>query len=209
MLLLIADCIFYHYTKIFIIIFRKDLYMNTNNKIHVNADDLVFNTIGSRETAIINKSRNKILFKGFKKRAVISVILGIVIAIGEYIGRKNQHIENTIKGTFAFIIAAVVVFNLLSYGYIVLKRKMDLYTDNMKILYCTVSEKYNQYKLSKENQKHAQNYILLETDTHYCTTAFPVKDINEFNRLSIGDTVLLLKNSPFGDAHYEVFTDVN
>lgn len=183
--------------------------MNTDNKIHVNADDLVFHTADSRETSIVNKFRSKILFDGFKKRAFISVILGVIIAVGEYIGRKNQHIENTIKGAFIFIFAAIVIFNLLSYGYVVLKRKMDLYTDNMEILYCTVSEKYNQHTLSKEASKRAQNYILLETDTHYCTTAFPVKDIKEFNRLSIGDTVLLLKNSPFGDAHYEVFTDID
>lgn len=182
--------------------------MSSNNKIHINADDLIFDTIGENETAIINKSRNKILLAGFKRRAFISVIAGIVVAIGEYIGRKNQHIENTIGGTFAFIIAAVVVFNLLSYGYIVLKRKMDLYTDKSEILYCTVAEKYNQHKLSAENKKHTQNYVILETDTHYCTTAFPIKDIDEFNKLSIGDTVLLLKTSPFGDVYYEVFTDI-
>lgn len=183
--------------------------MSSNNKIHINADDLTFDTIGEKETAIINKSRNKVLLAGFKKRAVISVIVGAVAAIGEYIGRKNQHIEYTIGGTFAFIIAAVVVFNLLSYGYIILKRKINLYTEKSEILYCTVAEKYNQHKLSSENKKHSENYIILETDTHYCTTAFPIKDIGKFNRISIGDTVLLLRTSPFGDIYYEVFTDVN
>lgn len=183
--------------------------MNSNNKIHITADDIIFDTIGERETAIINKARNKILLSGFKKRAIISVIAGIAVAVGEYFGRKNQHIEYTIGKTYALIIAAVIIFNLLSYGYIVLKRKMDIYTDKSEILYCTVSEKYNQHKLSSENKKHAENYVLLETSTHYCTTAFPIKDINEFNRLSIGDTVLLLRTSPFGDIHYEVFTDIN
>lgn len=189
--------------------FRKDLYMSINNKIHVNADDLVFNAVNEKETAIISKARDKILFQGFKKRAIISVILGIIIAIGECIGRKNQHIDNTIPGALGFIAAAVIIFNLLSFGYIVLKRKMNLYTDKMEVLYCTISEKYNQHKLSRENKKHSQNYILLETDNYYCTTAFPVKNIQEFNKLSIGDTVLLLKKAPFGDVHYEIFTDVN
>lgn len=183
--------------------------MDTKNKIHVNADELVFDTAGEKETAIISKSRTKKLFAGFKKRAVISVILGIFIAIFEYIGKRNQHIENTIGSTFTFIIVAVTVFNLLSFGYLVLKQKMDLYTDRIEILYCTVAEKYNQYKLSSENQKHSQNYILLETDTHYCVTAFPVKNAGEYNNISIGDTVLLLKNSPFGDSHYEIFTLIN
>ena len=182
--------------------------MNTINKIHISADDLVFAAAGEKETAIIGKSKNTILFKGFKKRVIISVILGIVIAMGDYFGRKNQHTENAFLGAFVFIAVAVIIFNLLSYGYIVLKRKMDAYTDKMEILYCTVSEKYNQHKLSMENKKPSQNYILLETDTCFCTTAFPVKDIKEFNKLSIGDTVLLLKSSPFGDAHYEIFTDI-
>ena len=182
--------------------------MSINNKIHVSADDLVFATAGEREISIISNARNKLLSAGFKKRAVISVILGIVIAVGEFFGRKNQHIENTILGAFGFIAAAIIVFNLLSYGYIVLKRKMDLYTDNPEILYCTVSEKYSQSKFEQENKKLAQNYIILETDSHYCTTAFPVKNREEFDGLSIGGTVLLLRSSPFGDVHYEIFTDV-
>ena len=183
--------------------------MDTKNKIHVNADDLIFDKAGEKENAIINKSRTKKLFSSFKKRAVASVIIGIVLAIFEYIGRRNQHIENTIGTAFTFIIVAVIVFNLLSFGYIVLKHTMDLYTDRIEILYCTVSEKYNQYKLSIENQKHSQNFILLETATHYCVTAFPVKTANEYNHISIGDTVLLLKNSTYGDAYYEIFTEIN
>lgn len=183
--------------------------MNKKNKINVSADDLIFDTIGKKETEIINKAQNKILHSGFAKRAVISVIAAIVIAIGEYIGKRNQHIEFTMWKTFIFIAVAVIIFNLLSYGYIILKRKMDLYTDKTECLYCTVVEKYNQHKLSKENKKHAQNYILLETATYHCTTAFPIKDIKEFNKLSIGDTVLLIKTSPFGDIHYEIFTNIN
>ena len=41
--------------------------MDTKNKIHVNADDLIFDKAGEKENAIINKSRTKKLFSGFKK----------------------------------------------------------------------------------------------------------------------------------------------
>lgn len=192
-----------------ILFLRKDIDMNTNNKIYAEADDIVFDTAGEKELSIINKTHKRLLMRGFKKRAIISVIIGIIIAFGEVIGRINQNRADTITGMCIFIIVAVLIFNLLSYGYIVLKRKMDFYTDKVECLYCTVTEKYNQHKLSKENQKHAQNYILLESEKYHCTTAFPIKGIEEFNKITIGDTVLLLKSSPYGDVHYEVLTDIN
>lgn len=182
--------------------------MSTNNKKHVNADDLVFDPLGESEAKIIEKARNKILFSAFKKRTIASVIVGIIVAVGEFIGRKNLHIEYTLGGTFAFIAAAVVVFNLLSYGYVVLKRRIDLYSDNSEFLYCTVAEKYSQYKLSNENKKKSHNYVILETERFYCNTAFPVNDTDEYDRISVGDRVMLVKNSPFGDVHYELFTEV-
>lgn len=182
--------------------------MNTNNKIYAEADDIVFDTVGEKETAIINKTHNKILMAGFKRRAIISFIAGIIIAVGEVIGRINQNRTNSIAGMCIFIVAAILIFNLLSYGYIVLKRKMDFYTDKIECLYCTVTEKYNQHKLSRKNQKYARNYVLLESEKYHCTTAFPIKGIDEFNKISIGDTVLLLKSSPYGDVHYEVLTDI-
>jgi hypothetical protein len=179
-----------------------------SNKIYINADDMIFNETGDKEISIIGKARNKILMSGFKRRAAASVAVGILLAVGEYVGRLNSSANNFSTGVFVFILVAVLVFNALSFGYIVLKRRMDLYTDKMEVLYCTVAEKYSQHKLSNENKKHSQNYVLLESDKYHCTTAFAIKDSGAFNKISVGDVVLLLKTSPYGDVHYEVFTEI-
>lgn len=134
----------------------------------------------------------------FSKRAVISVIAAAIIMIMEYIGRINADNKSSIPGAFAFIITAVVIFNLLSYGYVILKKSMDIYKEHLSYIYGTVSEKYSRQK----------NYILFETESNCCTTAVAVQNADDFSSMAVGDSVLIVKSIPYGSEVYEVYLKI-
>lgn len=171
--------------------------------------DIPFEPIGDRESEVITKARNRQLFDDFSSRAVISVIITAIVMIIEYIGKYNADSESAIPGEFTFIIIALIVFNLLSFGYVILKRRMDIYADHLCYVYGTVSEKYDGYTLSSQNKQKSKDYILFDTENAHCVTAISTNNHNEFKKIQPGSKVLVVKSSPFGDVHYELYTDLN
>lgn len=179
--------------------------MNNNKKTMAIAD-IPFNPLTDREHSIINMERKRNLFNAFSKRAVISVIAAAIIMILEYIGKFNAKNLQAIPGEFTFIIIALIIFNILSYGAIILKRNMALYGEHMSSVYGTVVEKYDNHTLSKQNKQKSKNYIIFDTENIHCSTALPVSDINDFKKITVGEQVLIVKYMKYGNETYELFT---
>lgn len=179
--------------------------MNTVNKTYIEALDIPFEEIGEKEEKIITDEINRNLIKHFKKRFIYSVLIAIVVCILEIIGRINQNRTDSIPGVIIVFMVFLVIFNLLSYGYVILKRKMDVYSAHSVCVYTKITEKYGQNKLSDENKQKSKNYVILESDHFHCTTAFPIEDYAVFNNMKIGDDVLLVKSSPYGNIQYDLY----
>lgn len=182
--------------------------MDNKNKKQLAIGDLEFSEITAKESEIIKTHRDKILFSGFIKRVYISVVVTAIVMISEYVGRHNSGTEKTIPGAFIAIGLGFVVFNILSFGYMNLKQKMDIYRDHLSFTYGYVDEKYNGNVLEKQNREKSKDYILFDTDKVHCNTAVAISDHMEFLNINLGDKVLIVKSSPYGEDHYEVFTNI-
>ncbi len=183
--------------------------MNQDNKQHIAIADIEFAPIGDKELNIITFTRNRRLFSAFVHRIYISVIVTIIVMVMEFIGRSNPRYEKTIPGSLAFIFIAFIVFNLLSYGYMTLKKQMDIYRDHLSFVYGTITEKYDNHTLSKQNNQKSKNYVLFDTENVHCITAIAVAGSAEFKDIKPGDNVLVVKSSSYGDNHYELYTQLN
>ncbi len=180
--------------------------MNTDNKLSLPVQDIAFSPVGERELAIIEKHRNAILFQAFKKRAVISAAATVIVMVMEYIGRTNANRASSIPGAFIFIILAAVIFNLLSFGYVIVKRNMDIGRDHLSFVYGYVCEKYDNEIYDGDNHK-SKRFILFETDKLLCTTAIAVATDSEFPAISAGDSILIVKSQPYGNEVYEAYAN--
>lgn len=180
--------------------------MNNDTRHNIALEDIAFSPLGDKEIEIINDEKNRHLFRSFTNRAIISVIAAAIIMISEYIGKFNTKNLQAVPGEFTFIIIALIIFNLLSYGAMILKQKMSLYGEHLSFVYGTVTEKYDNRTLSRQNKQKSKNYILFDTETAHCTTAVPVNNINDFNRLTIGESVLIVKSNQYGNEHFELYT---
>ncbi len=181
--------------------------MNLESKQHVAVEDMPFSPITEREAAIIGRHKKKLLMKAFQIRLFYSIAATAIICGMEIIARLIQNMSNTIPGTVAFVLFLFVIFNLLSYGYVIMTRKIDAYAEHSEYFYGNIAEKFEKHKLSKENGKRSENYVILETDTHRCTTAFPVEFPSDFEAMQKGERMLLVKSSPFGDKKYRLYFD--
>ena len=179
--------------------------MNIENKTYIEALDIPFEEMGENEAKIITNEINRNLIKGFKKRLIYSALIAVVVCIFEIIGRINQNRNDSIPGVIIAFIIFLVIFNLLSYGYVILKKKMDVYSAHSVCVYTKITEKYEQNKLSKENKQKSKNYVILESDHFHCTTAFPIEDYTTFKNMKIGDDILLVKSSPYGNIQYDLY----
>lgn len=168
-------------------------------------ENIDFNPISENELSIIGAYKNKNLFSAFTSRAIISVIVIAIIMIAEYIGRHSTNTSKTIPGMIVFLIIVLMVFNLLSFIYMVLKKKIDLYNNHLSCVYGTVSEKYNKHLLSRQNNEKSNDYILFDKDSIHCSTAIKVADYDVFKHLEIGDEVIIVKVELYGDISYELY----
>ncbi len=187
---------------------RNEDFMTQNSIANIPIADVPFTPIGDKELSIILSERKRKLINDFSRRAVISVIVTAIVMIMEYIGKYNSDNLKAIPGEFTFIIIALIIFNLLSFGYVVLKQRINTYADHLCCVYGTVSEKYDSRSLSTQNRQRSQDYILFDTENIHCVTAIPANNREEFKKLTPGSRILIVKSSPYGDAHYELYTNL-
>ncbi len=181
--------------------------MNNNKfKSILPIEDITFNPVSDKELRIIESFKNTNLFSSFTSRAIISIIVIAVIMIAECIGRYSIGTSKTIPGMIVFLIIVLIIFNLLSFGYVILKKKIDLYNNHLTCIYGTVSEKYNKHLLSKQNNEKSNNYILFDKDSVHCSTAVKVADLDVFKYLEIGEEILIVKTEHYGNNSYELYT---
>ena len=167
--------------------------------------DIDFLPVTENELKTIQANRDKKISFNFKKRLILSIIVSICISAFEI----YAHVTNPKLGSFTsaiiFIAIALIVFNLLSFGYVILRKKMSLYAEHMSFVKGVVDTKYDHVKLSKENKQVSHDFVLFNFDNFHCKDAVKVKDPDDFKTLKKGDDILVVKSTVYGDDSFEVY----
>lgn len=177
----------------------------SDNKKQLAIADIEFDKLTGNEQHIVMTHRNQKLLAAFKKRLAVSIIVTVIVLVMEIVARILNSRQNTLPGAIAFILVAFAVYTLLSYGYMKLKQKIDLYTDELSCIYGNVCEKYDHVTLSKENRQKSADFILFDSANIHCTTAIPIRNKADFNMLTINTPILIIRSVTYGDASYEVY----
>lgn len=174
-------------------------------KQNISLIDINFLPVTEDELKTIQAYRDKKISFNFKKRFILSIILCVVLGATEFYAHYKNPKLGQFTPTLIFIIIAFVVFNALSYGYVVLKKKMSLYGEHMSFVKGTVDTKYDHVKLSKENKHSSHDFVLFDFDNFHCKDAVKVKDPDDFINMKPGDDILVVKSTFYGEDSFEAF----
>jgi hypothetical protein len=186
--------------------------MQTNEINQLSIQDMEFSKPNEEQAALIHAYSTKNARKRFNKRFIISLIIAIVVIVGETIARyyyKNDITHSrraTIPGMIAVVLTAFVLYNLISFIWTKMKTNMDDILNRYECVCGIVTEKYDSRHLSETTREAVPNYILFSNEQGHCVTALPVKSFAKFQSVQVGDEILVLKMNPMGMAAYDFVT---
>lgn len=176
-----------------------------NEKRTVALGDINFVPITDREQIIIENARKKSYAWGFKKRLIVSLIVTVICIISEIYAHITYSALGSATPMIIFISVAFAVFNLISFGYVQLKKRMSLYTEHMSFIEGIVSTKYDHITLSNENKQKSGDFILFDYDKNHCKDAVRIDDPDEFKALKTGTPIIIVRSEMYGDYTYKVY----
>lgn len=163
---------------------------------NTNIENIHFTNAEEKEKSIILSFTRDLFYFGFQKRLFISIVISIFAVVIEFFGKKSQDQLDIFPESALIIFAALILFNIFSFLYIILKEKLNLYTLETEIIYGKISEK---------SKSKGPLYILFSTDKYECTTALTIKYPSLFDSLKVGDEILVTRSTITGTAKYNVY----
>lgn len=165
-------------------------------------DDMDFFQPDDAQTEMIRRHFTESTKKKFNQRLLFSLAAALIVIAAESIARFPSR-SDSIPGMLGFVTAAFLIYNMISYLYMVMKSKMNDSLNRYECVYGTVTEKYDSRHLSRESGENVPSYILFGTEQGHCSTALSVKNLKVFQAVKTGDKILVIKHQPMGNVYYD------